>query len=343
MRFTAHPLSFASGWPPGHRGISTVGRGSLHSAIQGGGVSVAGRHRIQQFRAARRALVIGTIPLAFVTACSNSSDQSVTAAGSDSSSAPTTSNAGNPPSTSHLPGPAPTTDSKLPRTAPPTSSTVQPGVVSSPSDRLFSHSPGLTQPGVTQPKPPALVPPAPDYVVPENFRAIPQNTQPAPPVQFNHLHAPQPVAPVAPIAPPPRTLRMGDFNTPAPEQVSDDVLNNVNTAAANTEAAIATGFNSVGINPNRSDKIAGATIAGVATGAAVGAAVAGIPVAVVGGVVGGALGAGVTAPTVAGIPLGIAGGAAIGAAAAGLPAAAVGAVVGGVVGGAVGATVGTAI
>ncbi|MEV5648316.1 hypothetical protein AB0L57_08700 [Nocardia sp. NPDC052254] len=222
-------------------------------------------------------------------------------------------------------------------------------MLSNPSDRLFSHGPGLTQPGVTLPKPPAAVPPpASDYVVPEHFRAIPKNTEPAPPVQINHLHAPQPVAPVAPIAPPPRTLRMGDFNAPAPEQVPDDVLSNLNTTAANTEAAIATGFNSVGINPSRSDKIAGATIAGAATGAVVGAAAAGIPVAVVGGVVGGVIGGTtgiVTAVPTAGvtIPTGIVAGAAIGAAATGLPAAAAGAVVGGVVGGMVGFTAGTAI
>ncbi|MEU6563519.1 hypothetical protein [Nocardia nova] len=229
-------------------------------------------------------------------------------------------------------------------------------MVSNPSDRLFSHGPGLTQPGVTAPKPPTVVvPPAPDYVVPENFRAIPKNTEPAPPVQFNHLHAPEPVAPVAPIAPPPRTIRMGDFNAPAPEQVPDDVLSNVNTAAANAEASIATGFNSVGINPSRSDKIAGATIAGAATGAVVGAAAAGIPVAVVGGVVGGVVGsvpgaaialAGAV-PTLGtsglAAPAAIAAGAAIGAAATGLPAAAAGAVVGGVLGGAAGFAAGTAI
>ncbi|WP_210749510.1 hypothetical protein [Nocardia vermiculata] len=291
--------------------------------------------------------MIGTIPLALVTACSNSSDQS-TAAGSESSESPTTADRSNPPSTSHKPDPAPRTENHA-RPELPTSTTVQPGVVSQPSDRLFSHSPGSVQPGVTAPKPPPRVlPSVPDYVVPENFRAIPHAEQPAPPVNFQNLHAPQPVEPVAPIAPPPRTLRMGDFSTPAPDQLDAETLNTVNTAAANTEAAIATGFNSVGINPSRSDKIAGATIAGAATGAVVGAAAAGIPVAVVGGVVGGAIGtttgALVAVPSLgATIPAGTIAGAAIGAAATGLPAAAAGAVVGGVVGGVAGAAVGTAI
>lgn len=312
---------------------------------------MSGRHRTQQFRTARRALVIGTVPLALVTACSNSSDQSAASSGSASSEAPTTSASDydTAPSTSHRPDPVPSTENDRPE--PPTSTSVQPGIVRHNSDRLFSHTPGLAQPGVTLPAPPpAVVPPAPapDYVVPENFRAIPQPQEPAPAVNFQNLHAPQPVKPVEPIAPPPRTLRMGDFVAPAPDQVPNDVLNDVNTAAAQTEANIATAFNSVGIDPSRSDKIAGGVIAGAATGAVIGAAVTGVPTAVAGGVVGGVIGGTtgiVTAvPTLgATVPTGIIAGAAIGAAATGLPAAAAGAVIGGVIGGVAGGAIGTAI
>ncbi|HEY1840907.1 MAG TPA: hypothetical protein VGG53_11910 [Mycobacterium sp.] len=192
------------------------------------------------------------------------------------------------------------------------------------------------------PVPPEVAPPA-NYVVPEGYRAIPQDqSEPAPPVDFQTLHAPAPTAPVKPIAPPPRTVRFGDYTAPAPNFVPDNVLNGANTTAANAEAGFATACNSVGIDPSRSDKIAGGAIAG----AAIGAAAAGIPAAVAGGVVGGVVGGIigqvgwvglVTGPPT--IAAGAAIGAAVGAAAAGIPAAVVGGAVGGVVGGAVGSAI----
>lgn len=179
----------------------------------------------------------------------------------------------------------------------------QPGVTTpDSSDRAV----GPKQPGTTiEPAAPAA--PQADYAVPENYRPIPDRTEPAPPVDLQELHLPEPVEPVAPIAPPPRTLRVGDFLSPVPDEVPNEILDPVNQTAATAEAAIATGGKSIGIDPSRSDKIAAATAAGAAGGALVGAAVAGIPAAVVGGVGGAVIGAGVgaVAGTVvaAGIPV----------------------------------------
>ncbi|MGW5312164.1 hypothetical protein ACWEQ0_20065, partial [Nocardia thailandica] len=122
-------------------------------------------------------------------------------------------------------------------------------------------------------------------------RPMPEPTAPAPPVVIEELHLPEPVEPVAPIAPPERTLRIGSFTNPVPDEVPDDLLDPVNEHAANIEAAIATQRRSIGINPSRSDKIAAATVGG----ALAGAAAAGVPAAVVGGVAGGLAGAAVGA------------------------------------------------
>ncbi|MFI8971831.1 hypothetical protein ACIGO9_03015 [Nocardia asteroides] len=122
-------------------------------------------------------------------------------------------------------------------------------------------------------------------------RPVPEYTAPAPPIVIEELHLPEPVEPVAPIAPPPRTLRVGDFTSPVPDEVPGDVLDGVNGTAADVEAAIATQGRSIGINPSRSDKIAAATVGG----ALAGAALAGVPAAAVGAVGGGLIGAGIGA------------------------------------------------
>jgi hypothetical protein len=168
----------------------------------------------------------------------------------------------------------------------------------------------VPQPGVTQPVQPGINTPAPadegrsdlgDFDGPETLqklaperpesRPVPEYTTPPPPVVIEELHLPEPVEPVAPIAPPPRTLRVGDFTSPVPDEVPDDILAGVNTTAADAEAAIATQGRSIGINPSRSDKIAAATVGG----ALAGAAIAGVPAAAVGAVGGGLIGAGIGA------------------------------------------------
>lgn len=228
------------------------------------------------------------------------------------------------------------------------SDTIQPGVTSPP------------QPGTVAPPPP---PPPADDDSPAvrndaSWRPVPQSS-PAPPVDLGRLHLPGPVPPVAPIKPPPNVIRIGDFVTPSPAWLPPAVRDQINSTAAGAEAGVARLWDSIGIGPRRSDRLAAATTAGTGIGVIAGAAVAGVPVAgvgaVVGGLVGGTIGgivgaaAGTLIPVpvvgtvtsgVAGTAIGAAAGALIGGALAGVPAAAIGAVAGGVVGGGVGAAVG---
>ncbi|WP_245718469.1 hypothetical protein [Nocardia miyunensis] len=311
--------------------------------------------------ARRRALVLGAIPLALAVGCSSggqvgNSPNAAPASGPAASSRPAIPDR----SGTATPYRADTLDDLR---NPIASSSPQPGVVS--LGETDGPIAGSIQPGVTAtpvPLPARIGPVAPRYVVPRNFRPVP-GTEAAPAIELGNLHAPTPVAPVAPIAPPPRTLRLGAFSTPVPDNVPDTVLGPTNIAAADTEAAIATGLNSVGINAGRSDKIAGLTIAGAAGGAVLGATAAGVPAAVVGAIPGAVIGAGVgavagglvggtagvgnvagaTAGAAIGAGVGAAAGAAAGAAVVGIPAALVGGVAGGIVGGAVGSAFGAAV
>jgi hypothetical protein len=360
------------------RPASTAGGGSdpipgirLTAKIFEGGVFDVARHIAMNSGARRRALVLGAIPLALAVGCSSG--------GGHVNSAPNPGPAlAGPSATNHPSAPAGPDTATTPPTGTPDDLLPNPVVTTSPQPGVVglgdSTLPpaGAIQPGVTAPPGPtplhALIGPvAPQYTVPQNFRPIP-DTEAAPAINLGTLHAPSPVTPVAPIAPPPRTLRLGAFGTPVPDSVPDTVLTPANTASADTEAAIATGLNSVGINADRSDKIAGLTIAGAAGGAALGAAALGVPAAVVGAVPGAIIGTGVgavaggiiggvagsAAPGVgnvagaaagAGIGAGVGAvaGAAAGAAAVGIPAAVVGGVAGGIVGGAAGSAFGAAV
>ncbi|WP_157186481.1 hypothetical protein, partial [Nocardia jiangxiensis] len=233
--------------------------------------------------ARRRALVLGAIPLALAVGCSSGGQVSNSPNPAPAASGPSASSH---PSAPDRPGTATPPQAEAPDELrnPAVSSSPQPGVIGLGAPNLRTG--GSVQPGVTAaPAPlPALIGPvAPQYVIPRNFRAAP-DTEAAPAIELGNLHAPTPVAPVAPIAPPPRTLRLGAFSTTVPDDVPDTVLTPANTAAADTEAAIATGLNSVGINASRSDKIAGLTIAGAAGGATLGATALGVPAAVVGAI-----------------------------------------------------------
>ncbi|MBY8863622.1 hypothetical protein K7711_44645, partial [Nocardia sp. CA2R105] len=241
-----------------------------------------------------RALILGAIPLALAVGCSsggqvgNSPNPAPAASGPSASSHPSAADRLGTATPPHAEAPDELRD-------PAVSSSPQPGVIGLGAPNLRIG--GSVQPGVTAAPAPlrALIGPvAPQYVIPRNFRAAP-DTEAAPAIELGHLHAPTPVAPVAPIAPPPRTLRLGAFSTTVPDDVPDTVLTPANTAAADTEAAIATGLNSVGINAGRSDKIAGLTIAGAAGGAALGATALGVPAAVVGAIPGAVVGTGVGA------------------------------------------------
>ncbi len=232
----------------------------------------------------------------------------------------------------------------------------------------IADQPGVTapaQPGTEAPAPPPA-PPAP-AVYPEQppevrngpaSRPAP-SPAPVPAVNVVELHAPAPVEPVAPIEPPADMIRIGQTQFPEPEWLPPEVGDTINNVSADLEAQAATFLDSVGIPAGRSDRVAGATVAGAGVGGAIGGAVAGVPAAAAGAVVGGliggtiggiagaALGTVVAVPVigtvtsgVAGTALGAAAGAVVGAVVAGVPAAAAGALVGGTVGAGFGAGVG---
>ncbi|MTE14857.1 hypothetical protein [Nocardia aurantiaca] len=341
------------------------------------------RHREVESNLARRAIVVGAIPLALALACSNTNDQPAGAAqaGPNRSAAPQPGGAQTPNTTdtpvgNPQPGAAHQGDSDTGATASggvlpgPRLNSAQPGVAlpSGDQDRPGSR-PRSAQPGVTTPNHPLPQPqsqPRADYPIPADFRPVPDH-EAAPAVNFQTLHAPTAVDPVLPIAPPPRTVRIGDFSTPAPDQLPDSVLDAVNGVAADTEAGLATGLDSIGVNPSRSDKIAAGTLGGAAIGAGIGAGLAGVPMAALGGAGGMLIGAGIGAVT--GVTIGAVGGVAIGslapidmvgggiggtligagagavagAAALGVPAALAGGVAGGVAGAAIGGFLGGAL
>lgn len=235
-----------------------------------------------------------------------------------------------------------------------------------------ADQPGVTspiQPGTTAPSPPPAPVPAPAppvyYAQPPEVRTE-SATRPAPsveervePVRIEQLHLPAPVPPVAPVAPPPDTIRVGQWQTPTPPWVPPEVRDTINGAAATAEAHMATALDSIGIPAGRSDRVSGATLAGVGIGGALGAKAAGAPAAAVGAVAGGLIGgtiggiAGAAVGTVVAVPvigtvtsgvagtaIGAAAGAAAGAAIAGIPAAVAGAVAGATIGAGFGAGVG---
>ncbi len=233
----------------------------------------------------------------------------------------------------------------------------------------IADQPGVTapaQPGTQAPAPlPAPEPEAPVYVEqPPEIRNGPAprpepSPEPAPPVYVLELHTPVPVEPVAPIEAPPDTIRIGTAEFADPQWLPPEVGDTINTVAADLEAQAATFLDSVGLPAGRSDRVAGATVAGAGTGGAIGGTVTGAPAAAagaavgalaggtIGGIAGAAIGTVVAIPVigtitsgVAGTALGAAAGAVAGALVAGVPAAAVGALVGGTVGAGFGAGAG---
>ncbi|NKR53075.1 insoluble domain protein [Rhodococcus hoagii] len=231
------------------------------------------------------------------------------------------------------------------------------------------------QPGVTAPTEPAQAPvqeerptwtPAPPEYQTIQWREAPQTTyngggggagqQPyyGEPIQVQNLHLPTYVEPVAPIQAPAKRLRLGDYISDRPNWMSEEYLDRTNNEAAIAEARMATFWKSVGVDVERSDRVAAATIGGGAAGA-IGAAV---PAAILGGLAGGTAGGNIglgmggfvsiplAAVPIPGLPAtvivpttvaGTAVGAAAGAVVAGVPAAVLGGIGGAVAAGAIGA------
>ncbi|MFT4398068.1 hypothetical protein ACLTEW_24395 [Gordonia lacunae] len=210
----------------------------------------------------------------------------------------------------------------------------------------YDYNPG---PGAV-PAPPREAPYRP-YTDPQvyNEPTYERAYNPAPPRAYT---LPRPVAPVRPIAPPPKTLRVGNFLVEEDQLkrdapwLTDRQRVSINEWAAFGEAKIAQGLISVGVPEDEASRQAAATIIGVALGGTAGAVALGVPAAVTGGVGGAIIGTGVGAAIGWAVPapfpganvgpgaaIGAAAGAAIGAAALGIPAAVLGGVAGGTAGG----------
>ncbi|RDI51857.1 hypothetical protein [Nocardia mexicana] len=162
----------------------------------------------------------------------------------------------------------------------------QPGVTTpnQPNPAAPQQSPGAVQPGVTTPAQPKTPPPM-AYVAPQDdrrgvapetdfaqYRSVPERNYVAP-AEPQKLHAPEPSPPVAQIVPPPRILRAGDLSTPAPDFLSPEQIDGINSVPAGPEAQLSQTVRSVGIPPSRADRVASSAVAGAAVGAAVGCAV----------------------------------------------------------------------
>ncbi|WP_328399734.1 hypothetical protein [Nocardia sp. NBC_00403] len=159
--------------------------------------------------------------------------------------------------------------------------------------------------------------------------------------------APDGIAPAQPVAPAEalnNRIRIGDVEIDRPEWLNSEQGQQINDGAKGTQAALAQGLTSAGIEPARSDRIAGHVVGSTAVGTAVGASAGSMiasPIAFSGAIIGAVAGA------VAGLPFAPAGllvvpviGAAIGYAMVAAPFIAIGAAVGAVAGAGVGAVIG---
>ena len=148
----------------------------------------------------------------------------------------------------------------------------------------YNYNPG---PGAI-PAPPREAPYRP-YADPQAYNQPNYDTvyNPAPPQAYT---LPRPVAPVRPIAPPPKTLRVGNFLVEEDQLkrdapwLTDRQRVSINEWSAYGEAKIAQGLISVGVPEDEASRQAAATIIGVALGGTAGAVALGVPAAVTGGV-----------------------------------------------------------
>ncbi|MBM4515550.1 hypothetical protein GS432_00390 [Rhodococcus hoagii] len=126
------------------------------------------------------------------------------------------------------------------------------------------------------------------------------------PIRVEQLHLPTYVEPVAPIQAPEERLRLGDYITDRPNWMSPEYLDRTNNSAAVAEAQMATFWKSVGVDVDRSDRVAAATVGGAAAGAIGSGLAFGTVGALAGGTIGGNYGlglGGVVSIPLAGIPV----------------------------------------
>ena len=164
------------------------------------------------------------------------------------------------------------------------------------------------------------------------------------------LHAPRPTPPPRTILAPVGYIRIGNYITKKPAQLSNADAAAINQNAGVAEGKIAQFWESVGLPKDQAARRGAAAVTGGAAGAAIGFTALGVPAAVIGGVTGGLIGAGVGAAIGAFVPpqplnvgtgalIGAGSGAAIGVGV-GLGVGVLGAIGGGIIGAAVGDQVG---
>ncbi|MCX5042194.1 hypothetical protein OG921_03180 [Aldersonia sp. NBC_00410] len=311
--------------------------------------SSKGRHRAQS-RAeavidavrtpARRAVVVGTIPLAIAVAASG-------VAIADPAQPGTTTQSPQQPGTTTPAQPGTSTTPS------------QPGATTTPKPQAAPR-PDLEGPGLI-PDPPVLpsreIPTydSDDYSYNDNaYYSEPAQDAPQE-AGDDAAPAPQPEVNLAPIAPPENKVRFGDFVTDKPDWVPPEAARSANRWAAYGESEIARSWNRAGVSPQRSDRLAATATAAGVTGAVVGAgvgAVVAFPVsiatgaggAVIGALIGGAVPCAITpVNAIACIGLVATGGAAPAVAAVSAASSAAGAGIGAVAGFAAGEAAGIAI
>ncbi|WP_196809629.1 hypothetical protein [Nocardia sp. 348MFTsu5.1] len=231
---------------------------------------------------------------------------------------------------------------------------------------VTTEEPTPEQGGVSPAPAPAPEPspaPAPDY----GPGILPSPTQEAAPVVWTEppsgppaapydptppsgFHPPVPTAPVAPKLPPEGKIRVGNFVTDRPAEISPEVAVSINEYSAYGEAKLAQFFQSVGFTEDEASRRAASAILGAAIGGAAGAVAFGVPTMIavglftvpIGGAVGAAIGS-VVPPTPfntgPGLLIGLGAGAGV-AAGAGAIAAVAGGTLGAVLGGALGYALG---
>jgi hypothetical protein len=114
------------------------------------------------------------------------------------------------------------------------------------------------------------------------------------PIPQGPIHAPVPTKPVRPILAKPGTVRVGNFNAPQPEWLSDADARSINRWAAHGEAEVARGLISAGVPADAASRQAAATIVGAGAGMIVGIAVLTPPTTIIGSLIGLGIGSAVT-------------------------------------------------
>lgn len=160
----------------------------------------------------------------------------------------------------------------------------QPGVTNpntAPENNTTPQQPGVTPPNsadaVRTPPAQTHVSPADDRagVAPESdyapIREVPQRDY-ITPIQPQELHAPEPTPDVAEIVPVARVLRAGDIQMAAPDWLSAEQIDGLNSSFARPESEISRFGRSVGLSPSRADSVAAGAVAGAVQGAVIGCA-----------------------------------------------------------------------